>query len=234
MYKVFIQDKPLFFIQTDEFSNYHGIFIPESLGETHRAHFLKMISELPEGISAYVLCKDPEAAIDTFFDDHDLVEAAGGIVKRKHKYLFIKRNGLWDLPKGKMDDGETPEMCASREIEEECGIKRPVVKALITITYHTYSYHGIPTLKKTYWYELSYNGLKDVKPQLEEGITKVSWKKREKLNKVLENTYNSIRDVASIYFGSQTEQGQQDTKVKAPKKEKKSFEEKSRRLMTGK
>lgn len=200
MYKVFIQDRPIFFISAEEISNFKGIFIPESLGETHGQYFIDLVPQLPEDISIYVTCQSPETAIDLFFENYDMVEAAGGIVKRKEKYLFIKRNGIWDLPKGKMDDEETPELTARREIQEECGIRKPVVNDLILITYHTYSYHGTPTIKKTYWFEMSYNGTKEVKPQLEEGITKVSWKSKEKAEKIMEKTYASIKDVLNAYF----------------------------------
>ena len=201
MYKVFIQDRPIFFITEGEISNYDGILIPQVLGEKHNAYIRNLVQELPQEISIYILCSDPEAAISTFFEGFELIEAAGGIVRRKNKYLFIKRFGKWDLPKGKMDEGETPEITAQREIEEECGIAGPELKDLLLITYHTYAYQGRPTLKKTYWYAMTYDGPKDVKPQEEEGITKVSWKSKDKIGKVLDNTYGNITDVLNAYFG---------------------------------
>lgn len=200
MYKVFIQDRPIFFITEDEISNNTGIFVPQSLAEKHNAYLQNLVQETPQDLSIFILCTDPDSALSLFFEGFDRVEAAGGIVKRKDKYLFIKRFGMWDLPKGKMDPGETPEITAKREIEEECGIQNPEVKELILITYHTYLYKGIPTIKKTYWYELTYDGPKEVKPQEEEGITKVSWKGKDKLEKVLQQTYGSIQDVLSAYF----------------------------------
>ena len=39
------------------------------------------------------------------------------------KLLMIFRRGKWDLPKGKLDKGETFERCAVREIEEETGFR---------------------------------------------------------------------------------------------------------------
>jgi len=36
--------------------------------------------------------------------------------------LFIYRFNKWDLPKGKLDNGESVSECAIREVEEECGI----------------------------------------------------------------------------------------------------------------
>ena len=53
------------------------------------------------------------------------IPAAGGVVIRNEKILFIFRNGKWDLPKGKIDNGETAKEAAIREVAEECGIDRP-------------------------------------------------------------------------------------------------------------
>ncbi len=35
------------------------------------------------------------------------IKTAGGIVIKNEKILFIYKNGKWDLPKGKIDKGET-------------------------------------------------------------------------------------------------------------------------------
>jgi 8-oxo-dGTP pyrophosphatase MutT (NUDIX family) len=42
--------------------------------------------------------------------------------------LMLKNNkGIWDLPGGKLDAGETPEACCKREVKEETGlIVRPL------------------------------------------------------------------------------------------------------------
>ena len=44
------------------------------------------------------------------------------MVRKADAYLFILRNVVWDIPKGKLEKGETPELAAVREIEEECGL----------------------------------------------------------------------------------------------------------------
>ena len=52
-----------------------------------------------------------------------ILEAGGGIVFNKRgEFLVIERRGVWDLPKGKVDAGETIEEAAVREVREECGL----------------------------------------------------------------------------------------------------------------
>ncbi len=200
MYKVFIQNRPIFFISAKEIEKHNGIFVREKFAISDKVELTDLLTNLPNHHFLHIICENPEVTLSLFFENYQKVEAAGGIVQRKEKYLFIKRNGLWDIPKGKLELNETPESGAMREIEEECGIKNFQLKKHILITYHTYEYKGIPTLKKTYWYGFEYNGPKKGLPQIEEGITKIAWKKKEDLNKILENTYASIADVIYTYF----------------------------------
>jgi 8-oxo-dGTP pyrophosphatase MutT (NUDIX family) len=52
-----------------------------------------------------------------------IIKAGGGIVvNEQNEVLLIYRRGKWDLPKGKLDDGETIEECALREVKEETGL----------------------------------------------------------------------------------------------------------------
>ncbi len=54
-----------------------------------------------------------------------LIQAAGGLVQNEDKaVLMMFRRGKWDLPKGKMDPGETPAQSALREVQEETGLGR--------------------------------------------------------------------------------------------------------------
>ncbi|MCG8578092.1 MAG: NUDIX domain-containing protein [Flavobacteriales bacterium] len=136
-----------------------------------------------------------EKELLTEFSDHQFIEAAGGIVQRKKSFLFIKRNGLWDIPKGKLEKGESPELGGIREIEEECGVMAPqIIKHLID-TWHTYEYKGKKVLKKTYWYWLSDSGEGKLVPQTEEGITHVEFLEESNFAKVRANTYLSIEEV---------------------------------------
>ena len=68
-----------------------------------------------------------------------MVEAAGGLVFNKDgDILMIFRNGKWDLPKGKLEIGESIEECAIREVEEECGISGLIIEKKIKDTYNIY------------------------------------------------------------------------------------------------
>ena len=138
---------------------------------------------------------NPELALELIFKDYEKIDAAGGVVKRGDDYLFIKRNGYWDIPKGKVEKNEEIELAAVREIEEECGITNPRIDHKLCTTLHTYKFKGKDVLKTTHWFLLHYNGDELVVPQLEEGITEVRWFKREEIHRILENTYPSIHDV---------------------------------------
>lgn len=134
--------------------------------------------------------------ITCFFSQFQIIEAAGGLVLNyKKEMLFIFRRGKWDLPKGKMDRGETPEICAEREIEEETGVNQLQLMNKIIDTYHIYEERGLQILKKTYWYYFTTNFKGVPKPQIEEDISSISWIGKENLELPLSNTYDSIIDV---------------------------------------
>lgn len=124
------------------------------------------------------------------------IQAAGGLVKNeKGEHLFIFRRGKWDLPKGKVDDGENVEQAAKREVEEECGIKVSQAGPLLGITYHMYELHGDLILKPTTWYSMKVVGQHVLVPQIEEDITEVRWLPTSGLELVLQNTYPLVREV---------------------------------------
>jgi len=128
---------------------------------------------------------------------YDLVEAAGGLVRNdKGKILFIFRNNVWDLPKGKLDPGEMPDTAAIREVKEECGVSNLKITAYLSETYHTYGANGRRKLKRTTWFRMQSND-KHLVPQTEEGITDIKWIAEKKLHKVLVNTYPGILEVLS-------------------------------------
>lgn len=126
-----------------------------------------------------------------------IIEAAGGLVKnKKGEYLFIFRNGKWDLPKGKIEKGEGIKTAAIREVEEECGITGLSIIRELPSTYHTYTIEEKAILKRTYWFEMSCDETSAILvPQIEEGITDVQWIATKNLKKVIKNTFESVKEV---------------------------------------
>jgi len=109
--------------------------------------------------------------------------------------LVIRRNGIWDLPKGKTEKGETSSEAAVREVSEECGIESPEIKCFLLKTFHTYLLDGKAILKETDWFEMTIDDDVVTTPQEIEGITEVRWIAIENAGMIKENTYPSILEV---------------------------------------
>jgi 8-oxo-dGTP pyrophosphatase MutT (NUDIX family) len=103
------------------------------------------------------------------------IVAAGGLIQKNDKFLFIKRLGKWDLPKGKLDKGESVEQAAVRECEEECAVEGLKILKAIPDTYHIYEHKKGFALKTTYWFHMETHSEKKLKPQTEENIEEVAW-----------------------------------------------------------
>ncbi|HYH57216.1 MAG TPA: NUDIX domain-containing protein, partial [Anseongella sp.] len=76
-----------------------------------------------ESANFVLFTPDPGKVMDRLLKDVTYIEAGGGLViNEKGQYLFIFRNGKWDLPKGKLEKGEGADAGSIREVEEECNI----------------------------------------------------------------------------------------------------------------
>ena len=136
-----------------------------------------------------------------------VIEAAGGIVNRPNgDILFIKRLGKWDLPKGKMEKGESREESAVREIEEETSLQNVQLLDFINTTYHIYiERNGDRVLKYTHWFEMNFDGEDTSKPQLEEGITEVAWKNTSQIEaEVFPSTFKNIKLIIKEFWETKT------------------------------
>jgi 8-oxo-dGTP pyrophosphatase MutT (NUDIX family) len=125
-----------------------------------------------------------------------VIEAAGGIVTNANgEVLFIKRLSRWDLPKGKVEKGESLEQAALREVEEETGLKELILEEFVNNTFHIFTErNGDRILKTTYWFKMSYVGNGVAKPQTEEGITAVDWKSDARIkDEVFPSTFKNIK-----------------------------------------
>lgn len=124
-----------------------------------------------------------------------MAPAAGGIVVANGKFVSIVRHGIPDLPKGHIEQGETPEVAAIREVEEETGIANIKIVKALPATWHCYLEHGQWTLKRTYWYLMSTDETIQAKPQTEEGITEIKLIGNEEVENFLKNTFRSISEI---------------------------------------
>jgi 8-oxo-dGTP pyrophosphatase MutT (NUDIX family) len=128
-----------------------------------------------------------------------IIKAAGGLIRKKEKFLMIYRMKKWDLPKGKKESGEKHKQTAVREVEEECGVKVKIGKKLGT-TWHTYTMNKRSMLKKTRWYVMDLTDDSKIKPSLEEDIEELRWMTQKEVYHALENSYKSIRFVFEEYY----------------------------------
>jgi 8-oxo-dGTP pyrophosphatase MutT (NUDIX family) len=141
---------------------------------------------------------------DTFLPAFKTISAAGGIVIRKNKLLFIFRNDKWDLPKGKIDFGENAEEAAIREVAEECGISGHQITKKLPSTFHVYQSPykdscGQWILKETHWFEMNYSGSESGSPQTLENISEIRWFSKNELDVVLSNTFESLKVIILFY-----------------------------------
>lgn len=127
-----------------------------------------------------------------------VIEAGGGIVEKEDKLLLIYRKKRWDIPKGKLDEGETIEECAEREVCEETGVNVKIKNKVVEV-WHTYISNKKYILKKTHWYSMDCLDDSNLYPQKEEGIEKAEWVTMEEARIRLRDSYRSIRYVLQEY-----------------------------------
>lgn len=200
MYKVFIDSLPVYFIKKD--TEIKNIFVENTnFYKVDKSNFVVTLTKILDfnldSIDEVVfVCENIAEIWGLFKGMYQFRIAAGGLVfNKENEVLMIFRNNLWDLPKGHVELNEKIEKGAVREVEEECGISEPLIINRIIVTYHTYLYNGQKILKENHWFKMSYLGGEELKPQIEEGITKVEWKSLDEASKCLTNSYGSIRDV---------------------------------------
>ncbi len=128
-----------------------------------------------------------------------IVRAAGGLVRKKDKFLMIYRMKKWDLPKGKKERKEKYKATAVREVAEECNISVKIGKKLCT-TWHTYTMNKNSMLKKTRWYIMDVVDDTKMKPSLEEDIEELRWMSPKEVYHALQHSYKSIHYVFEQYY----------------------------------
>ena len=143
---------------------------------------------------------DAEQLFEIIKGDCKYVEAAGGyVLNALGQSLVIVRNGLYDLPKGKIEPGEDPETAAVRKVNEETGVSPKIDRKLID-TYHFYRWGDEKevTIKKTHWYLMTLLGNQATKPQTEEGITSCIWMDDDMIDNVTKRTHRNLKIIFDL------------------------------------
>ncbi len=188
MYKVFLNNKCIYLTQEAD-------SLAERGGKVHQFHSISALSEAIDGFErdrkADSLCVigDPDKLIDLF----PVINAAGGLVKKPNdQILFIFRYGKWDLPKGKMEVGETISETALREVAEETGVSGLKITKELLPTFHTYRMEGKRVIKKTNWFEMTFADDSNILPQAIEDITVVKWLNLKDIPWAMRDSYASV------------------------------------------
>ncbi|MFM7839057.1 MAG: NUDIX hydrolase [Chitinophagaceae bacterium] len=202
-FKIFFDDKPLFltdkiYPEIEPFAHHDdAVLIDECSPPALHALLHEMnTAKIHAGI---LLHPDLEKVKKAFWKKFKVIQAAGGVVTNDQKeLLLIFRRGKWDLPKGKLDPGETLETCALRETREETGLQQLQPGPALCTTYHTYQENGKSILKETYWYRLQAPGAQPLIPQTQEQISELRWVPKTALPGYFSETYASVLDVLKI------------------------------------
>ncbi|NUO02725.1 MAG: NUDIX hydrolase [Saprospiraceae bacterium] len=205
MYKIYINETPLFLkdaagIPENIAVNDEQNLVARYAGKPkHLSGFIDMLEKTSRFRSVTVYSEHFDKLVRDFFSLYKLVEAAGGLVfNPAGEILFIHRRGFWDLPKGKIDKGESTSEAAIREVREETGLEQLDLGTELMTTYHTYKEKdGRRVLKRTFWYRMQTTDTQLV-PQAEEGIEAAVWMSAPVFLGTERRVYHNILDLLAI------------------------------------
>jgi ADP-ribose pyrophosphatase YjhB (NUDIX family) len=209
MVKIYFDNKPLFLTDDkqkveDYLHRPETLLMDESESKEVDEHSIRaMIQQMKQdnyetGVFLYY---NTRALLEAFKPMFAVIQAAGGLVHNpKKEILLIYRRQKWDLPKGKLDEGEDLEECAIREIKEETGLKQVAIEKPLTTSYHTYTENGHEVLKETHWFLMKAKEQK-LAPQTEEDIEKAVWVPIAELENYMTGTYGIVREVVKEGLG---------------------------------
>ncbi len=190
MYKIYINSSCLA-ISTHPVDGY----VIADINDFNAKDSTKLLNFIEKNKFVCFVSTDTEFLFNQFSQLFECVTAAGGIVENNSNILIIKRNNHWDLPKGHIENNESIEEGAIREVCEECGLSEIELHEKIGISYHIYPWDNHFRLKTTHWYRMTSKTPNELHPQTEEGISEVCWIPLATLDSYLVNSYGNIRDI---------------------------------------
>lgn len=190
MYKVFVKEVAIIVTSDKEAFQDYAVF------SLKKVDLQKIIKKIRKGDLKKVLLysKSKDKLLKRLHKKLPLVIAAGGLViNSNNEFLFIHRNGKWDLPKGKMDKNETVEQTAIREVMEETGVEDLSIQKYLGASYHIFDWKENSKLKLTHWYIMNSTFEGPLLPEAIEGIERAEWLSQEQAIEALKVSYENIK-----------------------------------------
>ena len=205
MYVIYINETPLYLVR--DATELDWTAGPERLigryaGKSrHLLPYIDMLEKTSRFEAVAVCCTDLDRLIHDFESLYKVIEAAGGLVlTAEEEALFIYRMGTWDLPKGKIEEEESREAAALREVQEETGVEELALREPLLTTLHTYrTRKGKRALKRSYWYRME-SARVALTPQTEEEIERAIWHPIQEYRALEGPMYQNIRRVIEQYL----------------------------------
>jgi 8-oxo-dGTP pyrophosphatase MutT (NUDIX family) len=203
MYKVFINNKPVMFYQLHQqpVVAEAGEYLIHCHQDNMFDELLRAASTDPDIRRIGLVTESAEIAMQRLQRLFTLIDAAGGIVlNQTGQLLMIYRKRMWDLPKGKCEDSESPEIAAMREVCEETGICQLKVTGFAEATWHSYIHQSVPVLKRTLWYRMNATGTEPFRIQKNEGIEQARWLTLSEAASLIDLMYPLIAHLVKKFF----------------------------------
>jgi 8-oxo-dGTP pyrophosphatase MutT (NUDIX family) len=204
MYKVFLNDRCLFVGTCFKTTEQKEIPCVDAVDTVLVSHMLKSFLNSSFKSDLYICVKSELEAWEFLNNEFKVIEAAGGLVLNNEGCLLImSRLGFWDLPKGKIDKGESAAEAALREVQEECGLRHLKLGQVLEPTFHLYQspfHQNRWILKKTHWFEMLAVGDLQLVPEVAEDIEQVEWAGAERIKEVIGGVYPSLMPLFKYYL----------------------------------
>lgn len=203
--EIYINNKPLILTNAAEKfiskNNHAAGFLLLSGAFTRNFRLAKKHLESLSSSGALIHDISPDALEEMLSDQITEIRAAGGLVQNNQgELLLIFRRGHWDLPKGKIDDGESEVECALREVKEETGLNDLSAGEKLKTTYHVYEHQNTVILKTTEWYKMQSSQVEKLVPQLDEDILIARWVGRSEASALVKNSYSIVRNLVEDFY----------------------------------